>query len=117
MKWVAYPEGIYKVLKEASKKFKLPIYVTENGLPTRAGLEDEERIKFIREHLIFVNKAIAEGVDVRGYNFWSLMDNLEWLYGYEPKFGLIEIDYKTLERKPRKSFYAYKKIIADNGLG
>ena len=116
MKWIAYPEGIYKVLKEADEKFKLPIYVTENGLPTRAGLEDEERIKFIREHLAFVRQAISEGVDVRGYNLWSLMDNLEWLYGYEPKFGLIEIDYKTLERKPRQSFYAYKKIIENNGI-
>jgi len=116
MKWITYPEGIYKVLKEAGVKFKLPIYVTENGGPTRAGIEDKDRIKFINEHLVFVHKAIEEGIDVRGYNFWSLMDNLEWLYGYDPKFGLIEMDYKTLERKPRKSFYAYKKIIAANGL-
>ena len=116
MKWITYPEGIYNVLKEASAKFKLPIYITENGGPTRAGLEDEERIKFIQNHLAFVHKAIGEGVDVRGYNFWSLMDNPEWLYGYDPKFGLIEMDYKTLERKPRKSFYAYKEIIKNNGL-
>jgi beta-glucosidase len=116
MKWITYPEGIYKVIKEASEKFKLPIYITENGGPTRVGLEDEDRIKFIQNHLAYIHKAIQEGVDVRGYNFWSLMDNLEWLYGYDPKFGLIEIDYKTLERKPRKSFYAYKKIIENNGI-
>lgn len=116
MKWISYPEGICKVLKEASEKFKLPIYISENGVPTREGLDDQERIMYIREHLKFVHKAIEEGVDVRGYNFWSLMDNLEWLYGYEPKFGLIEIDYKTLERKPRKSFYEYAKICKENAV-
>ncbi len=116
MKWISYPKGIYLVLKEASAKYKLPIYISENGVPTREGLEDTERIKYIKEHLDFVHKAITEGVDVRGYNFWSLMDNLEWLYGYEPKFGLIEIDYKTLERKPRKSFYEYAKICKSNEI-
>lgn len=116
MGWICYPEGIYKVLKEASDKFKLPIYIIENGGPTRSGINDKDRIKFIREHLRFVYKAMKEGVDVRGYNFWSLADNLEWLYGYEPKFGLIEMDYKTLERKPRKSFYEYSKICKNNEL-
>ncbi len=116
MKWITYPKGIYSVLKEASAKFKLPIYITENGRPTEAGLEDENRVKFIKDHLFFVHKAISEGVDIRGYNVWSLMDNLEWLYGYKPKFGLIEVDYKTLERKPRKSFYEYAKICKSNGL-
>lgn len=114
MKWANYPEGIYKVLKEANQKFKLPIYITENGWPTRSGIEDDERIKYIQEHLKFIKKAIDEGVEVCGYNYWSLMDNLEWLYGYAPKFGLIEMDYKTLERKPRKSYYAYRDIIESN---
>ena len=116
MKWITYPQGMYKVLRQASEKFKLPIYITENGGPTRAGLDDKERIEFIKNHLAFVHKAIKEGIDVRGYNFWSLMDNLEWLYGYEPKFGLIEIDYKTLERKPRQSFYQYAKICKENAV-
>lgn len=116
MKWITYPQGIYQVLKEANAKFKLPIYITENGGPTGAGLEDAERIKFIQNHLAYVLQAINEGVPVKGYNHWSLVDNLEWLYGYEPKFGLIEMDYKTLERKPRKSFYVYQEIIAKNGL-
>lgn len=114
MKWITYPEGMYKVLKQAYEKFKLPIYITENGIPTREGINDEERIRFIKEHLLFVHKAIGEGVEIQGYNFWSLMDNLEWLYGYDPKFGLIEIDYRTLERKPRKSFYEYAKICKEN---
>lgn len=115
MEWVTYPEGIYKVLKEASEKYKLPIYITENGGPTGLGLDDQERIDFIKNHLQFVKKALDEGMNIKGYNFWSLFDNLEWLYGYRPRFGLIEIDYKTLERKPRKSFYAYKEIISTQG--
>ena len=114
MKWIVYPEGIYKVLKEAKEKFKLPIYIMENGVPTGLSLNDEERAGFIQDHLFYVKKALDEGVDIRGYNFWSLLDNFEWLYGFEPRFGLIEIDYKTLERKPRKSFYVYKEIIKNN---
>jgi beta-glucosidase len=114
MKWISYPEGFYNVLKEAGSKFKLPIYITENGMPTKEGIEDNERVEFIKSHLAFVHKAIAEGVDVRGYNFWSLMDNLEWLYGFQPKFGLVEIDFKTLQRKPRKSFWQYAKICKNN---
>jgi beta-glucosidase len=116
MKWITYPEGIYKVLMEVKKKHNLPIYITENGVPTDVGLNDEERIKFIKEHLKFVHKAISEGVDVREYSYWSLLDNFEWLYGYAPRFGLIEIDYKTLERHPRKSFYEYAKICKNNEL-
>ena len=116
MKWIAYPEGIYKVLTEAKKKHNLPIYITENGVPTDTGLDDEARIIFIQEHLKFAHQAIAEGVDVRGYFHWSLLDNFEWLYGYQPRFGLIEIDYKTLERKPRKSFYQYAKICQENAV-
>ena len=96
---------------EAWKKYKLPIYIIENGVPTDAGLDDEERINFIKEHLKFVHKAIEEGADIRGYNHWSFMDNYEWLYGFKPRFGLLEIDYKTLERKPRKSFYEYQKKL------
>lgn len=111
--WEIYPEGIYNVLKEASAKFKLPIYITENGL---ADADDSRRENFIYNHLSWIHKAISEGVNVRGYFYWSLLDNFEWDKGFWPRFGLIEMDYKTLERKPRKSFYAYKKIIENNGI-
>jgi beta-glucosidase len=116
MGWIAYPEGIYKAIKEVSKDQNIPIYITENGFPTDIGIEDEERVKFIEDHLYYIKKAINEGADVRGYNYWSFLDNFEWLYGFGPRFGLVEIDYATLERKPRKSFYAYKEIIKNNGL-
>ena len=114
MGWIAYPEGIYKAIKEAYEDYKIPIYITENGFPFGVGLEDSYRITHLKEHLKYIQKAIDEGVEVIGYNHWSFMDNFEWLYGYEPRFGLIEIDYQTLERKPRKSFYAYREIIKGN---
>lgn len=116
MGWVTYARGICEVLKEAAKDNELPIYILENGMSDYQGLEDEKRVRFIRDHIKYVEKAIDEGVDVRGYFHWSLMDNFEWLYGYKPRFGLVEIDYKTLERKPRKSFYVYQKIIKNNGI-
>ena len=112
--WEIFPEGIYDVLKRASKEGK-PIYITENGI---ADAEDRYRSEFIREHLKYVQKAIADGVDIRGYFHWSLLDNFEFvdMRGFWPRFGLIEIDYKTLERKPRKSFYVYRDIIKNNGV-
>ena len=111
--WEIYPVGIYEVLKELKEKYVLPIYIMENGL---ADAKDAERTAFIENHLLFVHKAIAEGVPVRGYFHWSLLDNYEWLYGYGPRFGLVEIDYETLSRHPRQSFYEYAKICKENAL-
>jgi beta-glucosidase len=110
--WEIYPEGIYHILKDY-KKFNLPIFITENGL---ADAKDEKRAKFIREHLLWVHKAISEGVDVHGYFHWSLLDNFEWDKGFWPRFGLVEIDYETLERKIRPSALEYKKICETNTL-
>jgi len=109
--WEIYPEGIYHVLKDL-KKYGKPIYITENGL---ADARDEKRAKFIEEHLRWVAKAIQEGVDVRGYFYWSLLDNFEWDKGFWPRFGLVEVDYKTMERKIRPSAWKYKEII-ENGF-
>lgn len=112
--WEIYPEGIYNVL-ESLKKYNLPIYITENGL---ADSKDEKREDFIRDHLHQIHRAVADGVEVRGYFHWSLLDNYEFpdVRGFWPRFGLIEIDFKTLERKPRKSFYEYAKICKSNEL-
>ncbi len=112
LNWEIYPPGIYFILRWL-KKYNLPIYITENGL---ADSDDSRRELFISEHLIWIRKAMDEGVDVRGYFYWSLLDNFEWDKGFWPRFGLIGIDYKTLERKPRPSFYAYKKIAENNGI-
>ena len=110
--WEIYPEGIYHVLREL-KKYNLPIYVTENGLADR---KDILRKGFIKEHLSWMHKAISEGIDVKGYFHWSLMDNFEWEKGFEPRFGLAEIDYKTLERKPRESAFYFAEIAQKNSL-
>ncbi len=107
--WQIFPEGIYHVLKKAAKGGK-PIYITENGI---ADKDDSMRGKFIKEHLYWVNRAIKDGVDIRGYFYWSLIDNFEFveLRGFWPRFGLIEVDYKTKKRTIRPSAYAYRDII------
>jgi beta-glucosidase len=107
MGWEIYPEGIYKILMDL-KRYHLPIYVTENGL---ADAKDEKRTLFITEHLAYIRRAMEEGVDVRGYLHWSLLDNFEWDKGFWPRFGLVAVDYKTEKRTVRPSAYAYKKII------
>lgn len=107
MNWEIYPEGIYHVLKDLGRRYEKPIYITENGL---ADAEDKYRSRFITDHLQWINKAIQEGIDVRGYFHWSLLDNFEWAHGFWPRFGLIEIDYKTLKRKPRSSSKIYSEI-------
>ncbi|MDR3559120.1 MAG: glycoside hydrolase family 1 protein [Candidatus Pacebacteria bacterium] len=112
MGWEIYPEGIYHLIKNL-QKYNLPIYITENGL---ADVDDTKRDKFIKDHLKWTHKAISEGVDVRGYFHWSLLDNFEWDKGFWPRFGLVEIDYKTLERKIRPSAREYAKICQENML-
>lgn len=104
--WEIYPKGLYYILKKF-KKYKLPIYITENGLPDA---DDAKRERFIKEHLYWINKAIQEGVDVRGYYYWSLLDNFEWDKGFWPRFGLVEVNFKTMERKIRKSAFEYANI-------
>lgn len=110
--WEIYPEGIYYVLKSL-KKYNKPIFITENGL---ADAKDEKRTDFIREHLTWVYKAIQEGADVRGYFYWSLLDNFEWDNGFWPRFGLFEVNYQTLERRRRPSADYYASICKNNGL-
>lgn len=112
MGWEIYPAGIYYVLRDL-KKYNLPVYITENGL---ADADDSRRKEFIKNHLLGIHQAIKEEVDVRGYFHWSSMDNFEWDKGIGPRFGLLEIDYKTLERKIRPSAYYYSSICKNNCL-
>jgi len=109
MNWEIYPEGIYHLLKRLGK-YKKPIYITENGV---ADAKDIHRERFIKEHLEWILKAIAEGVDVRGYFYWSLLDNFEWDKGFWPRFGLVEVDYKTMERKIRKSAKFLSTVLSN----
>jgi len=110
--WDIFPRGIYYLLKKASK-YEKPIYITENGLADR---DDKKREWFIKRHLYWVHRAIHEGVDVRGFFYWSLLDNFEWDKGFWPRFGLVAVDYKTLERKIRPSAWKYAEICKKNGV-
>jgi len=112
--WSVYPEGLYKVLLKL-KKFKKPVIITENGL---ADQNDQLRTEYIKGYLQATKKAIEDGVDVRGYLHWSLLDNFEWEDGYKWKFGLVEVDFSTkdLKRTVRESAKAYGKICKTNSL-
>lgn len=112
MNWEIYPEGIYHVLRSL-KKYDKPVYITENGLADR---DDKSRAEFIKNHLRWVHKAISEGVDVRGYFYWSLLDNFEWDKGFWPRFGLVKIDYATMKRTVQRSALEYAKICKTNKL-
>lgn len=110
--WEVYPEGIFDVLMDLSD-YHLPIYITENGL---ASTNDDRRVRFLLSYLKEIYHAIQTGANVKGYFHWSLIDNFEWADGFTPRFGLIEIDYKTLKRTPRPSAYIYEQIIRQNAI-
>lgn len=101
-----YPEGLYRLLKRVAAYGK-PIYVTENGLPDE---DDDQRPRFILTHLAAMHRAIEEGVLVKGYFHWSLVDNFEWAEGWSLRFGLIALDVETQERTMRRSGQLYKEI-------
>lgn len=113
--WEIYPDGLEKVLRESSRRFAVPLVVTQNGL---ADARDHQRSKFIREHLQSLDWAVLGGsrgspLDVRGYYHWSLLDQFEWLSGYEAQYGLIEVDRSNsdLRRQPRASADTYRAGI------
>jgi len=112
MGWDIFPEGLYHCLKQL-QVYKKPIYVTENGLADR---QDRQRAQFITSSLGNVLRAIKDGVSVKGYFYWSLLDNYEWSYGFSERFGLVEVDYDTFVRTVRPSALIYKRIIEENTL-
>lgn len=112
MNWEIYPKGVYYAINQL-KKFKKPIYITENGT---ADAKDIVREKFIKEHLKWVCQAIQDGADIRGYLYWSLLDNFEFDHGFTGRFGLVEIDYQTFERRIRPSAWEYARICLTNQL-
>ncbi len=97
--WDIYPEGLYQILLKL-KKYNLPVLITENGICTA---DDNLRWEFVSDHLKSIHRAMEEGVNVKGYLYWSLLDNFEWDKGFGPRFGLIDIDYKTQKRTVKES--------------
>ncbi len=110
--WEIYPAGIFDVMQEL-RDLHLPIYITENGIAT---LNDDRRARLIVSYLKELYHAIQSGIDIRGYFHWSLLDNFEWEKGYAAHFGLAEVDFKTEERRPRKSFSVYGEIARQNAI-
>jgi len=104
--WEIYPQGLGHFLRMAQDYAPhLPLHVTENGIAWAAE-PDSARTDFIAAHLAQIRAAIAAGIDVRGYYLWSILDNFEWSDGYDKRFGLVHVDFDTLERRPRASWHA-----------
>ena len=105
--WELRADVLGELLRQCSR-YDVPLYVTEDGL---ADADDTKRGTYIAQRIASMRKAMRDGIDVRGYFHWSLLDNFEWDKGFWPRFGLIEVDRKTLERKPRESFRVYQEMI------
>jgi beta-glucosidase len=122
--WAIHPEAFHYELLETSRRYKLPVYVTENGCgsdkdkPDEAGqVRDNHRIAYLRDYTQVMADAIREGADVRGYFVWSLLDNFEWGSGYANRFGIVHVDFATQKRTPKSSFSWYAGLIAANRGG
>jgi beta-glucosidase len=118
MGWEIHPQGLTDLLLKLKGEYELPpIYITENGMASADRLEhgqvtDPARIDFVARHLAALQAAMAQGVDVRGYFLWSLMDNFEWNSGYTKRFGIVHVDYATQRRTPKASAMWYRDFIA-----
>jgi beta-glucosidase len=119
MGWEVYPDGLHRLLVRVASEYEpAAIYVTENGaafpdVRVHDGrVHDPERTTYIESYLESVARAIADGAPVKGYFVWSLLDNFEWAHGYSKRFGIVYIDYPTLERVPKDSYYWYRDFIA-----
>jgi beta-glucosidase len=106
-----WPEALEACIRYASQRVKVPIYVTENGVSTE---DDSRRIDYTRRALEGLLKCLADGIDVRGYIHWSLLDNFEWIMGYRPKFGLVEVDRETQQRTVKPSGHYLGAIARTN---
>ncbi len=119
MGWEVYPDGLFDWLVRLRDDYDCPpILVTENGAAypdVRRGdsVDDPERLAYIRDHVHAVERAVEQGVPVGGYFVWSLLDNFEWAFGYSCRFGIVYVDFRTLERIPKSSYRWYRDAIAE----
>lgn len=124
MGWAIDPAGLHEVLTRMQTEYtgNLPLYVSENGASFRDYLNpegecrDPERVDFLRDHLREAHRAVTDGVPLKGYFVWSLLDNFEWDSAYQNRFGLVYVDYPTQKRVPKNSFRWYQNVIKQNGL-
>ncbi len=122
MDWEVYPEGLTEALVALKDRYgNPPLYVTENGAafpdpePQNGRVADPERRAYLRDHLIAAHAALAQGVDLRGYFAWSLLDNFEWAFGYTKRFGLVHVDYATQARTLKASARFYAEVVRSRG--
>jgi beta-glucosidase len=119
--WIIDPRCMYWNVKFVYEKYGLPIMITENGLASNDVVSDDGRVydpdraEFMKGYLSALKRAANEGIPVLGYLHWSLMDNFEWAEGYEPRFGLVHVDYKNQKRTIKESAHYYKHIRETNG--
>jgi beta-glucosidase len=121
--WEVFPQGLIDTLVRVKERYgNPPIYITENGAaffdpPTADGgrVQDPLRVAYLRAHLRAIHAAMGQGVDLRGYFAWSLLDNFEWSLGYSKRFGIVHVDFATQQRTPKDSARFYAEVIATNG--
>ncbi len=122
MGWEVYPQGLYETLTRVHRDYAPPaLYVTENGAAYDDRLEDgrvhdPQRISYLRRHFVAAHRALQEGVPLRGYFVWSLLDNFEWAFGYSRRFGIVYVDFPTQARIWKDSAYFYRDVIAQGGV-
>ena len=119
MGWEVHPESLHTLLVRVARDYApSTMYVTENGaafgdVRVHDGLvHDPERTAYLEQHIDAVLRAAADGAPIKGYFAWSFLDNFEWSLGYGKRFGIVYVDYPTLERVPKGSFYWYRDLIA-----
>jgi beta-glucosidase len=122
MGWGIHPDSLYKLLTRIKREYTdLPLYITENGAAypdqlVNGKVEDFGRIKYLHDHFAAAHHFIEEGGNLQGYYVWSLMDNYEWAFGYSKRFGIIYVDFETLERTPKESYKWYQRVIKTNQI-
>jgi beta-glucosidase len=123
MGWEVYPDALSALLTRLHREYGVSsLYVTENGAAfddvwgDDGRIADHDRIGYLEQYLGAVSRTIADGVPVHGYFVWSLLDNFEWAEGYSKRFGLVYVDFETLERVPKSSFYWYRDLLAGGRL-
>jgi beta-glucosidase len=121
--WEIFAPAMRSLLLQYHRRYRLPIYVTENGMSISAdapgadgAVHDPRRIEFIKRHLVEIRRAMDQGADVRGYFHWSLMDNFEWALGFTQRFGLVHVDFKTQKRTPKDSALWYRDFIRERAF-
>lgn len=121
LQWPITPKSMYYIAKWNYERYRRPLMICENGY---SGLDwhsvdgkvhDPQRVDYMTRYLLELEHAISEGVQVLGYHYWALLDNMEWCEGYDPRFGLIYVDYHTLERTLKDSAHFYRELIQSNG--